>query len=213
MMRIQKRRFSWLTLTLIVIGCSSNSPVQDNAAVRAATQTEPTSWHCEQGTQSWSCKRLTLAEIQILQAERKNRRFDWSVPKTSAVASPEENGSTPASTSTSALRQVKDVQQIQPVVSTSLEALPDSYWAVQLIALKSQGELRKFIQNFEMDELTGAVIRTNGKTYYVALLGVFENQAAAEKASAERPQSLMRYQPFIRSMASLKAAMAAADSR
>jgi septal ring-binding cell division protein DamX len=90
--------------------------------------------------------------------------------------------------------------------------LPGDYWAVQLIALNSQAELQDFMQSTQLDELTGAMINVNGRTWYVALLGVFENRDLAERAAAQRPAALQRYEPYIRSVASLQAAMIAADT-
>ncbi len=93
----------------------------------------------------------------------------------------------------------------------SLKELPSSYWTVQLIALSSARELQGFITTLQLDGLIGAMIKTNDRTYYVALLGVYETRAAAQLAADERPESLSRYQPYIRSLGSLQAAMARAD--
>ena len=63
-----------------------------------------------------------------------------------------------------------------------------------------------------LDKLTGAMIEVKGRTYYVALLGVYETRAAAELAARNRPAALKRLEPYIRSMASLQSAMNRADS-
>ena len=96
--------------------------------------------------------------------------------------------------------------------SRSLEDLPGDYWAVQLIALNSQKELREFMRSTQLDELSGAMIKVKNRTWYVALLGVYEDRESAERAAAERPSVLRRYEPFIRSVASLQAAMSAANT-
>ena len=93
----------------------------------------------------------------------------------------------------------------------SLEDLPSSYWTVQLIALSSARELQGFMSTLQMDGLTGAMIKTNDRIFYVALLGVYETRAAAKLAAKERPESLSRYQPYVRSLGSLQAAMARAE--
>ena len=93
----------------------------------------------------------------------------------------------------------------------SLEDLPSSYWTVQLIALSSARELQGFMSTLQMDGLTGAMIKTNDRIFYVALLGVYETRAAAQLAAKERPESLSRYQPYVRSLGSLQAAMARAE--
>lgn len=99
----------------------------------------------------------------------------------------------------------------RPDAPMSLKELPSSYWTVQLIALSSARELQGFITTLQLDGLIGAMIKTDGRTYYVALLGVYETRAAAQLAADERPESLSRYQPYIRSLGSLQAAMARAD--
>ena len=83
---------------------------------------------------------------------------------------------------------------------------------MQLIALNSQKELREFMRSTQLDELSGAMIKVNDRTWYVALLGVYEDRESAERAAAERPSVLRRYKPYIRSVASLQAAMSAANT-
>ena len=83
---------------------------------------------------------------------------------------------------------------------------------MQLIALKSQKELREFVRSTQLDELTGAMIKVKDRIWYVALLGVYEDREGAERAAAGRPLVLRRYEPFIRSVASLQAAMSAANT-
>ena len=67
-----------------VVGCGSNAP-QQNTAKKQTDSDEisetATSWHCEQGLQTQSCKRRSIADIQQREAERKNKRFDWSQPQ------------------------------------------------------------------------------------------------------------------------------------
>lgn len=100
----------------------------------------------------------------------------------------------------------------RPDAPMSLAELPSTYWTVQLIALSSARELQGFITNLELDELIGAMIKTNDKTYYVALLGVYQTREDAELAAKERPKSLSRYEPYVRSLSSLQAAMARAST-
>ena len=67
------------------------------------------------------------------------------------------------------------------------------------------------MSSLQLDGLAGAMIKVNNRTYYVALLGVYETRAAAELAAKERPESLSRYQPYVRSLGSLQAAMTQAS--
>ena len=214
-------RYIVLTLTLVLAGCAGKTTSPSEGQQRSETG-EETSWHCEQGISTWSCKRRTIAEIQQREAERRSKRFDWSLPATkqtsaqteSAQAKPEPVDPLPPVVSvTPATSTAEQRPPVTPAAKpASLEALPGDYWAVQLIALNSEAELRDFMQSTQLDELTGAMINVNGRTWYVALLGVFENRDLAERAAAQRPAALQRYEPYIRSVASLQAAMIAADT-
>lgn len=214
-------RYIILTLTLVLAGCASKATSPSQVQQRIDND-EETSWHCEQGISTWSCKRRTIADIRQREAERRSKLFDWALPATDQASAQME----------SAQAKLEQVDTQQPVVSmtpaastvekrasatkaaksASLEDLPGDYWAVQLIALNSQAELRDFMQSTQLDELTGAMIKVNGRTWYVALLGVYENRDVAVQAAAQRPAALQRYEPYVRSVASLQAAMIAADT-
>ena len=86
--------FLCAVLSLLVVGCSSNAPQQKTAKERIEgideASEEATSWHCEQGLQTWSCKRRSIADIQRREAERKNKQFDWSQPQPTLSAGTDE---------------------------------------------------------------------------------------------------------------------------
>lgn len=209
-----------LTLAFVMAGCTTKDTSPSQAQQRNASD-EETSWHCEQGTSTWSCKRLTIAEIQQREADRHSKRFDWSLPAakpTSGQLEAPQEKSTVISVQQAAVSLPPAASPIEPsapaqesATSASLQDLPGDFWAVQLIALNSQTQLRDFMQSTQLDELTGAMIKVNGRTWYVALLGIYENRDLAEQAAAQRPMALQRYEPYVRSVASLQAAMIAAD--
>lgn len=222
-------RILWIILALATAGCSSNKPAQTDDQGSQTTTNEETSWYCEQGVQTWSCQRRTITDIQARQQERKNKRFDWSLPTesglTESTATPPTAPSAEAKSEDAATWQSRQLAQslsapggmAQPRTTPkqwsdaglSLRDLPADHWAVQLIALGSKAELQAFINAQELDELSGATVRVKGKIFYIALLGVYPNRLAAEQAAVARPASLQRYEPYIRSMASLQTAMAA----
>ena len=219
-------RILWVTLALAGAGCSSNNPAQTKNQKPQAAANEETSWYCEQGPQTWSCQRRTIADIQARQQERKNKRFDWSSPtesgQTDSALAAVTDSLAETNKEKAAPGQSNQITPTQPApagtsvgVQQSLDAIPSlrdlpaDHWAVQLIALGSKAELQAFIDAQELDVLSGATIRVKGRIYYVALLGVYPSRLAAEQAAAARPASLQRYEPYIRSMASLQAAMAA----
>ena len=220
-------------LPLLVIGCSSNAPQQNtaNEPSRASNETNEgaTSWHCEQGLQTWSCKRRSIADIQQREAQRKNKQYDWSQPddmaskeaRKAATSTATDNAAVvetptnawaedPAKSSDGPAREA--VASNRPQTPVSLHDLPGNYWAVQLIALSSQSELKAFMAELNLDELTGAMIEVKGRRYYVALLGVYETRTLAEQAARNRPAALKGLEPYIRSMASLQSAMIRANS-
>ncbi len=230
-----------LTLTIALAGCASKAtdPLEAQEGKNTA---QPTSWHCEQDADTWSCKRRTIADIQAREAARRSKRFDWSLPP--GQESPLQDGlpneepereptkqpesqvtkqivkqfrqATGQPLAPSPSRVANKTEPVRPArvdsQSRSLEDLPGSYWAVQLIALNSQKELREFMRSTQLDELSGAMIKVKNKRWYVALLGVYEDRESAERAAAERPSVLQRYEPYIRSVASLQAAMSAANT-
>ena len=220
--------FLCAVLSLLVVGCSSNAPQQKTAKERIEgideASEEATSWHCEQGLQTWSCKRRSIADIQRREAERKSKQFDWSQPQSTLSAETDkavyesapadvpamQPPTTASNNRTEAEAEAEANSRSQAPVS--LKDLPGDYWAVQLIALSTQPELKAFMAETNLDELTGAVIKVKGRRYYVALLGVYETRAAAELAARDRPATLKGLEPYIRSMASLQTAMDRADS-
>ena len=242
---LKDQRYIILTITIALTGCASKAkdPLEAQADKNTA---QPTSWHCEQDADTWSCKRRTIVDIQAREAARRSKRFDWSLPpgqqtplqdgltneepKREQTKSPDiQAGRKAANQTKKQPRQVNGQPLVQspsqvagkaePVISAlvdsrsrSLEDLPGDYWAVQLIALNSQKELREFMRSTQLDELSGAMIKVKDRTWYVALLGVYEDRESAERAAAERPSVLQRYEPYIRSVASLQAAMSAANT-
>ena len=230
---LKDQRYIILTLTIALAGCASKAADPVDAREDNSTA-QPTSWHCEQDADTWSCKRRTIADIQAREAARRSTRFDWSLPP--GQQTPLQNGLPNQEPERQATKQIDKqpreatgqpptpspspvANKTEPVTSAqvdsqaqSLEDLPGDYWAVQLIALKSQKELREFMRSTQLDELSGAMIKVKDRTWYVALLGVYEDRASAERAAAERPAVLQRYEPYIRSVASLQAAMSAAST-
>lgn len=222
-------RLLCVVFPLLVMGCSTSASQQRTGTEPSRTSEEAnktaTSWHCEQGLQTWSCKRRTIADIQQREAQRKNKQYDWSQPQ----STPSKRTSNTMDESATADVSVIEPPDEPPAVATdnrsseavpsfrletpvSLQDLPGTYWAVQLIALSTQRELKAFMAELGLDELTGAMIEVKGRKYYVALLGVYETRAIAEDAARNRPAGLRGIEPYIRSMASLQSAMTRANA-
>ena len=238
---LKDQRYIILTITIALTGCASKAtdPLEAQEDKNTA---QTTSWHCEQDADTWSCKRRTIADIQAREAARRSKQIDWSLPPgqqnplQGRLSNQEPEREPVRRPEKQAERQVTNQTDKQPRQATSrppsrvegkleqvtsaqvdsqsryLEDLPGDYWAVQLIALNSQKELREFMRSTQLDELSGAMIKVKDRTWYVALLGVYEDRESAERAAAERPSVLQRYEPYIRSVASLQAAMSAANT-
>jgi DamX protein len=90
--------------------------------------------------------------------------------------------------------------------------LPSDYYVVQLLALSSKEALQTLATELKLPNLSAAVIESDGQLFYVLLLGAYPDRAAAERAIAERPEALRSFEPWIRSLGSLKEGMWRAQS-
>ncbi len=93
-----------------------------------------------------------------------------------------------------------------------LMALPDDYYAVQLVALDSAAELSSYVAAHGLDHLPHARVERDGRIHYVLLLGFYESYALAEAASLDPPPPLQPGEAWIRPLAGLKRAVERADS-
>ncbi|MFK7915641.1 MAG: SPOR domain-containing protein [Pseudomonadales bacterium] len=119
----------------------------------------------------------------------------------------------PASAPTSA--EIPEYQRLayQPDGPTSLLELPPNYYAVQLTAISTAADLERFFQDNGLTGLTAAQIERDGELLYVLLLGIYENFALAERAATDLPAPLDQFEPWIRRLGTLQAAMQRAEQR
>jgi len=117
-----------------------------------------------------------------------------SVAKAKPPAPPAAAPSKPAQT---ASREAEWLRQRQP----------DEY-VVQLVAASRQQALQDFIARHRFPG-TPLSFRTysKGKTWYVLVLGPYQNRRQARAALAKLPAELQRYEPWARSVESLQAAV------
>ena len=90
---------------------------------------------------------------------------------------------------------------------TSLLDLPETFWAIQIMALQDQNALNSFVSDNELIGVFAAKIESEGTLFYVLLLGVYESRFVAEEAWESRPQSIRALKPYFRDLASLQNAM------
>lgn len=102
---------------------------------------------------------------------------------------------------------------VRPETDTDpLLAMPDDYFAVQLVALDSADELDAFVATHGLGHLPHARVERDGQIHHVLLLGVYESYALAEAASLDPPPPLKPGDSWIRPLGGLKRAMQRATS-
>ena len=99
----------------------------------------------------------------------------------------------------------------RPEKAVAIADLPESFWAVQLIALSSKESLEAYARQHGLRGMSAAEISANGKTFYVLLLGIYESKEIAIEASADLGPPFES--PWIRSVGSLQKAMLAAEQK
>ncbi len=99
----------------------------------------------------------------------------------------------------------------QPDKPEPLTDLPGSFYALQVLAMPSRSSLEAFTRRHGISNASGARVERNGELYYVLVLGVYETRAIARKAAAHLPPPFTNTQPWIRSLASLQAAIKRGD--
>ena len=95
----------------------------------------------------------------------------------------------------------------RPQKPTALLDLPETFWAIQIMALRDQKALNDFVSSNQLIGVSGAKIESQGSLFYVLLLGVYESRSIAEQAWESRPEALRSLQPFYRSLGSLQTAI------
>ena len=99
----------------------------------------------------------------------------------------------------------------RPPQPVAIVDLPDTFWAVQLIALSTKESLEAYADKYKIRGMSAARVVAGDQLFYVLLLGIYETRENAEKASQNLPDPY--HKPWIRTIKSLKDAMIAADAR
>ena len=94
--------------------------------------------------------------------------------------------------------------------NVELSTLPDDAYVVQLVAMGSARTLDHLIETRGLTDVISARVAADGEIYHVLLIGPFDELGAQEFAAAP-PDHLQDFQPWIRSVSTLKAAMREAD--
>lgn len=215
---------SLCTLTLLG-GCAGNKPVQSAPELtQAANQGGP--WFCQPSADGddWDCDNDPLKVANPIPDRRPPSMPAPAAPippsATSAATTPDFAldplpAGEPAPSPPASAGAVPDYQRLayQPGQPVSLLELPANYYVVQLTAMRSAAELEAFFRELQLEGLSAAQIERDGDLFYVLLLGVYENFATAERAATDLPSPLDQFDPWIRRLGTLQAAMLRAESR
>ena len=117
---------------------------------------------------------------------------------------------TQADTSSGTLPNYKQLAY-QPPAPVSLLELPPDYFAVQLTAMSSAAQLEQFFRETELEGLSAAQVERDGELFYILLLGIYESFSRAEQAATDLPPPLDGFDPWIRRLGTLQAAMIRAE--
>ena len=90
-------------------------------------------------------------------------------------------------------------------------ALPDDAFVVQLVAMRSARTLDKLINDRGLTDVFPVRIAVDGEVYHVLVTGPYDDEPSAQEFAAVPPDQLQDFQPWVRSVRSLKAAMREAD--
>lgn len=99
-----------------------------------------------------------------------------------------------------------------PAMPDRLAGVPATHYAVQLIALKSAAALRAFMAEAQLADMTVVRVENGGVLHHALLAGVYASRTEADRAVAALAPALQALEPWARTVASLRAAMARADA-
>lgn len=88
-----------------------------------------------------------------------------------------------------------------------LATLPAEFYALQALAMKSAAEVQRFAVRTGLVGTRTVRVASGGELFYVLLLGVYSDYAAAEAASASLPEEVRALPPWIRPLAHLRSAL------
>ena len=151
---------------------------------------------------------------QVLEATPESGQETADTPAATAVQPANASAAAPEE-ETARAQQIPDYQSLayQPAAPVSLLDLPPNYYAVQLTAMSDAGKLERFFRETGLEGLSAAQIERDGELFYILLLGIYENFATAERASTDLPAPLDQFDPWIRRLGTLQAAMVRAEQR
>ncbi len=208
-------------LVLVLGGCATNAPTEDPRADWLVGERDTRDWFCEPAEDGgWDCVQdpqrvANPRPVRLpkpLFAEPGAAGQGQPPPLPSRVAPP-PTAAAPPRIEPDGPAAIPLYQRLafQPDRPTDIADLPGSYYAIQLIAMSSQEDLEGFIADNNLPVMSGAVVERDGERFYALLAGIYTDRDTAERAARSLPEELAAHTPWVRSLASLQAAMARAE--
>ncbi len=91
--------------------------------------------------------------------------------------------------------------------SAAILALPPDHYTVQLTAMSTGTDVQRYLTQLDTPGLSITQVEEQGSVMYVLLLGTYENFELAEAASANLPGPMAQFDPWIRRLGPLQAAI------
>ena len=179
-------------------------------------------------SKEWDCSQLTKQEIALRQVEQQKHKAEKTIKeekekaaeqlaaaKESARAkfSGKDQTGKKENTPSGQFLAIDSTAPLyislayKPEKPTALLDLPETFWAIQIMALQDQNALNSFVTDNQLFGVSGAKIESQGKLFYALLLGIYESRSIAEEAWESRPQSIRSLKPYFRDLGSLQNAI------
>jgi septal ring-binding cell division protein DamX len=192
-------------LLIITLAASSSSCGGHRVPSNVTASSHATPWFCQaKDRETWDC---------VQDAELAARPAPAAPTPPTTPHEPEPQPVTKGSDPSVTVRDERPAYQslaFEPDQPMKLTDLPPDYYAVQVVALKSQRAVEKWVKERGLTHMSVARIAKDDEILFVVLLGVYPDRASAERAVDERPPPLRDVTPWVRKLSSLQAAIRAA---
>jgi len=224
---------SIILLCLLTTACASSAKVTDSSSNdddnAATTDKVGDTWFCQVGESegAWDCVQddaLAAKPTPTRLPTRAERRLpvlakqEIPYPKTTKPAAASVSASSAAPRSAPQSRG-SDEANLPPHIALSYRPdkpvaildLPAEFYAVQLVAVSTKGNLEDFASKHKIQGMSAARVWNGDQLFYVLLLGIYETRTNAEAAISSLAPPFDKMKPWVRSLDSLQQSMLQAD--
>ena len=200
------RATRWIFALAVVAGCASPERAEFVGGASAAGA----KWFCEMAKDGgWHC----VQDPSLVANPRPSRFPRPTIVEQRSLSGAPIPGAPLASQTAQEPLPAPLYQQLayQPDDPVALIDLPESFYVIQLVALRNEAEVDAFVTDHGLPLLSGALVEKDGDLWFVLLAGVYEDLDTAQQALVSLPENLMAMSPWLRPMASLRKAMLRAE--